>query len=293
MLFANLIRKEFSKGDYERDKDSVIPSNIVRNLDLQYDPNHEENILDLYYRDDRPSSKIPVIISVHGGAWVYGDKEVYKYYCMDLAQRGFAVVNFTYRLAPEHKYPAALEDTKKVFVWVLEHAEEYNLDVNNIFAVGDSAGAHILSQYCAIAYNNDLSKEIGITLDPSITPKAVGLNCGIYQIPKHKRTDLTRMVMTQYIDKDKFDKHFDTIQVLDYMNESFPPTYIISANKDDLAKQHDILEDKLSEMNIDFVSKMYGTEENPLSHVFHCNLKLDDARIANDDELNFFKQHIL
>lgn len=103
------------------------------------------NSLDVY----RPKAtnieeKLPVIVSVHGGGWVYGDKEGYQYYCMSLAQRGFAVVNFSYRLAPESKFPASIIDTNLVFGWILDHAEEYGFDTENIFAVGDSAGAHML-----------------------------------------------------------------------------------------------------------------------------------------------------
>ena len=59
---------------------------------------------------------------------------------MSLVQHGFAVVNFTYRLAPEHKFPAAIEDTNLVMQFVMEHAREYGFDTDNIFAVGDSAG---------------------------------------------------------------------------------------------------------------------------------------------------------
>ncbi|MFR5151238.1 MAG: carboxylesterase family protein [Ruminococcus sp.] len=59
--------------------------------------------LDVYRPKQAQGEDLPVIISVHGGAWMYGDKERYQYYCMSLAQRGFAVVNFTYRLAHESK----------------------------------------------------------------------------------------------------------------------------------------------------------------------------------------------
>lgn len=91
---------------------------------------------------------LPAIVSVHGG-WVYGSKEVYQFYCMSLARRGFAVVNFSYRLAPKHKFPAPLEDANAVFHWVLAHAGEYGFDPERIFAVGDSAGANILRLYSA------------------------------------------------------------------------------------------------------------------------------------------------
>ena len=96
-----------------------------------------------------------MIVSVHGGGWVYGDKERYQFYCMSLAQRGFAVVNFTYRLAPEFQYPppAPLEDTNLVFGWILRHADQYGLDTNRLFAVGDSAGGNILGLYAAFSTN--------------------------------------------------------------------------------------------------------------------------------------------
>lgn len=82
---------------------------------MEQDPRWQ--ILDLYRLKNREGEKLPVIVivSVHGGGWSYGDKERYQYYCTSLTQRGFAIVNFTYRLEPEFKYPASLEDTNLVF----------------------------------------------------------------------------------------------------------------------------------------------------------------------------------
>ena len=72
---------------------------------------------------------------------------------MRLAQRGFTFVNFNYRLAPEYKYPTALEDINQVFLFIRDHAEEYAIDTNNIFVVGDSAGAQLATQYLIICTN--------------------------------------------------------------------------------------------------------------------------------------------
>ena len=74
-------------------------------------------ILDVY-KPKSAEGKLPVIVNVHGGGWVYGTKEVYQFYCMSLAQMGFAVVNFNYRLAPENKFPSSVEDTNSVFNWI-------------------------------------------------------------------------------------------------------------------------------------------------------------------------------
>ena len=110
------------------------------------------HLLDLYRPKDA-EGKLPVLLNIHGGAWVYGDKKVYAPYCMYLATQGFAVVNASYRLAPKHTFPASLEDVGAMVEWVVDHAEEYGLDLSNLFFVGDSAGAHLATAYTAVQLN--------------------------------------------------------------------------------------------------------------------------------------------
>ena len=120
--YSEEIRAKFKAFDDIRDAGLTTPEEIERFDDIQYGADDTWQVLDVYRRKDARGKKLPVIVSVHGGGWVYGDKERYQYYCMDLAMRGFAVVNFTYRLAPEHKFPAPLEDTNLVMSWIMEHA---------------------------------------------------------------------------------------------------------------------------------------------------------------------------
>jgi len=133
---------------------------MVRCDDIAYGPDPKQQSLDVYRPKVAKGNKLPVIVNVHGGSWVYGNKEWYQFYCMDLAQRGFAVVNFKYRLAPKNQYPASLEDTNCVFTWVLAHAEKYGFDTKYVFAVavGDSMGAHNLGLYTAICTNPAAAK---------------------------------------------------------------------------------------------------------------------------------------
>ena len=116
MKTSTIVRKAFAAGDMVRDAGLKTPEDVKRFDDIVYGEDKVWQSLDVY----RPKAtnieeKLPVIVSVHGGGWVYGDKEGYQYYCMSLAQRGFAVVNFSYRLAPESKFPASIIDTNLVF----------------------------------------------------------------------------------------------------------------------------------------------------------------------------------
>ncbi len=151
------IRKSFKESDDRRDAGLTTPANVERYDDIVYGEDAASQSLDVY-RPKGADGRLPVIVSVHGGGWVYGDKERYQYYCMSLVQHGFAVVNFTYRLAPEHKFPAAIEDINAVFKFVLENNEKYGFDTEHIFAVGDSAGAHQLGLYAVICTNPEYAK---------------------------------------------------------------------------------------------------------------------------------------
>ena len=142
------LRVEWAKGDQARDAGLTTPAYIRRYNDIPYGDDRDWNALDVY-RNRYKAGKLPVIMLIHGGGWVYGCKELYQYYGMELARRGFAVVNYSYRLAPEHPFPAQLQDTVAVAAWIMKHADEYGFDTNNVFAVGDSAGAHITGLFCA------------------------------------------------------------------------------------------------------------------------------------------------
>ena len=86
----------------------------------------------------------PVTVFFHGGGWTIGDIEIYDKACRSLVvASGAAVVSVDYRLAPEHRFPAAAEDAYAATVWVAEHAAELGLDAGRMAVAGDSAGGNL------------------------------------------------------------------------------------------------------------------------------------------------------
>jgi acetyl esterase len=86
----------------------------------------------------------PVLLFLHGGGWVLGDLESHDGYCRDLAaESGCAVVAVDYRLAPEHPFPAALEDAQAALAWLATHGTEAGLDTRRLAIGGDSSGANL------------------------------------------------------------------------------------------------------------------------------------------------------
>ena len=88
---SDTIRTEFKKGDDIRDAGLTTPEDIVRYDDIVYGTDPAWQSLDVYLPKAAEGQKLPVIVSVHGGGWVYGDKERYQFYCMNLAQAIFSL----------------------------------------------------------------------------------------------------------------------------------------------------------------------------------------------------------
>lgn len=88
----------------------------------------------------------PTCILVHGGGFVRGDKTSFiKPLFAPLSEAKFTWFTINYRLAPQHRYPACVEDAETAIRWVKAHAREYKVDLNRIAIIGESAGGHIVS----------------------------------------------------------------------------------------------------------------------------------------------------
>ncbi len=290
---SDKIRREFKKSDDVRDTGLGTPDNVVRFDDIVYgttDPKMQ--VLDVYRPKEMEGKKLPVIVSVHGGGWVYGDKERYQYYCMSLVQYGFAVVNFTYRLAPEHKFPAAIEDTNLVMRFVMEHSGEYGFDTDHIFAVGDSAGAHNLSIYAGICTDPERAKQFPFEVPDHLCLKAIALNCGVYRVHVEDEKNLDAALMKEYLPGKGTAEELELINALHGITENYPPTLYMTCTGDFLQEQVLELQKTLIAHHVPQEFLYYGDKDTELGHVFHLNVKSEIAKRCNMEECDFFRRWI-
>jgi len=134
----------------------------------------------------RPSADdgLPVVVFLHGGGWTIGSVDVYDPFARAIANRALAtVVSVEYRLAPEHPFPAALDDCWHALRWVATHAEQFEADPSRVAIAGDSAGGN-LAAVCAL-----LARDAGAP--------ALALQALIYPVTD---TDLTT---TSYVENGK------------------------------------------------------------------------------------------
>lgn len=284
-----MMRRGCKKNDAKRDAGLTVPADIARYDNISYGPN-KMNVLDVYRPKDNDGQKLPVIVSVHGGGWVYGDKDLYQHYCMDLALRGFVVVNFTYRLSPEYKFPCHLEDTTAVFDWVLKNADCYGMDQDHIFAVGDSAGGHILSLFCILCTNPEYAAKYDFKAPHGFVPRAVALNCGVYDLELAiKGESNTKALIKDILPNRGTAEEFYFVSPVNHVTEKFPPCFIMTANEDFLRSQPKPLMKKLDQLGVPYEYKLYGDEKNVLGHVFHLDMHNEIGKLCNDEECEWFR----
>ena len=288
-LEAFLFRYNAGKSDKLRDSRIPLPEGVTECRNISYDQYGTWSQLDVYYPNGA-TGQLPTIVSIHGGGYVYGTKEIYRRYGMELARHGFAFVNFNYRLAPKWKFPTPIYDTNTVMGWICKNALRYHLDPSRIILVGDSAGAQLASQYAAIVTNPDYAALFQLKV-PGITIRCLGLNCGMYDMTQRAASP-RKGVQLDYLGKQLPDDD-PRFRVLESITGDYPPAYITTACKDFLRPCAKPMCDFLTQKGIDAAWKCYGTEDNEqVGHVFHVNIILPEAIACNEDSIHFFRKHL-
>ena len=127
---------------------ALDPPEVAEIRDGQLDGPHGGLRYRTYDNCPKASPK-PAILFLHGGGWVFGSLDSHDAVCHQLALKtGFFVLSLDYRLAPEHPFPAAVDDSVTGFNWLVEHAQKLGIQPRNIAVVGDSAGANLAANVC-------------------------------------------------------------------------------------------------------------------------------------------------
>ena len=277
-----------TRSDRKRDAAIPLPAGVTEFRNIAYGSHGEDNLLDVYLPEGT-AAPLPTIVSIHGGGYVYGTKEIYRRYGMDMARRGFAFVNFNYRRAPKWKFPTPLADTNAVMEWILQNAHRYHLDPDRIIVLGDSAGAQLTSQYAAMQTNPEYGKLFGLKL-ANIRIRAIGLNCGLYDLKEMGAAPRKGMHKDYFGKLPKDDPRF---RCLEAITDRYPPAFITTGTEDFLRNLAQPMYDFLRSKGVEAQWKCYGREgDKKASHVFHVNILLPEAVQCNGDAAEFFKKYV-
>jgi acetyl esterase len=230
----------------------------------------------------RPSADagLPVTVFFHGGGWVIGDLESHDHCCRTIASKAeCVVVAVDYRLAPEAKFPAAVDDAWAATEWVATHADELGVDATRLAVAGDSAGGNLAAVVANLSRDHE---HVEIVQQALIYPVTDG-SCDRPSMTENAEGYLlTRTAM------DFFHEHY-TVSAADVNDpryspilsdlEGAPPAVVVTAGFDPLRDQGNAYAVKLSDAGVDVDHVEY---EGMFHGFFSMDAGLDVASQAQD-----------
>lgn len=206
------------------------------------------------YRPNSGKSPRPVVVFAHGGGWSLGDLDCYDALVRDLCQQSGALfISVGYRLAPEHKFPAGLEDVISVSRWAVSQAQELGGDAARIALMGDSAGGNLV-----LSASHRLQGELSLAGLYLIYPvldshrphhtylSRVRFGDGDFLLTREAISD----TCSWYLDKETPSDHPEVSPLFLPHFGNLPPTSLLLAGHDPLYDEGRLLADKLRQAGV-------------------------------------------
>lgn len=286
-----LFWKNTERMDAKRIASQKPTPGITQVCDLHYiDDTQRAHLLDIYYPENT-KEKLPVIIDIHGGGWMYGYKEINKYYCLKLASKGFLVASVNYRLVDDVLFPDQVRDVFAALGWLSENLAAYPADCENVFLTGDSAGGHLACVTSAVCLDRALQQELAVT-PPEFSFNAVCVVSPAVNLYSNPITRLMPKIMLGEKTDPVFGKYLDVGQIA---SSGLPPFYIITSSGDFIRSQSYELKKILDRLGVDNTLSDYVVLLNgkKLQHVFSVTDPYSGpGERAVTEACDFFRSHI-
>jgi len=210
----------------------------VHNIDYAGDGLHRHR-LDIIRRRVDPPTAGPVLVYIHGGAWVIGDKREQGLPLLhELARRGWVTVTINYRLSPRATWPDHLVDCKRALAWVREHIAEYGGDPGFIAVSGGSAGGHLSSMVALTP--GDPAFQPGFEDAPTAVDACVPFY-GVYDMTAGRGTSHYDKGLMTLLERRVFKRRyedepeiFEEASPLRRVNSDAPPFFVVHGTHDTL-----------------------------------------------------------
>ena len=194
----------------------------------------------------------PCLVFLHGGGWVIGDLDSHDVVCRKLADAGeLIVISVDYRLAPEHKFPAAVDDAIAATKWIADNSKTLGIDAERLSVGGDSAGGNLAAVVAIAARDGDGPAISGQVLIYPATDAS-------RTHPSHSEPE-TSILLTHSVTRYFYDSYLNSAADVHDWRASparastligLPPAYVLTAGADPLRDEGDEYAHRLKEAGV-------------------------------------------
>lgn len=274
-----------------------VPDGVDTRIGVPYRIGDQDALLDVF-RPAGVREPLPLVVWVHGGAWVAGDKYDVAPYLAILAGTGRCVgVGLNYTRGPAGVHPLAIRQINDAFEFLTDQADRFGIDPTRIVLAGDSAGAQLASQFAAMVTEPTFAAEVGIAPVVSCGRlRGVLLHCGVYDLTR--LGELTGLlgwaydkIVWAYTGRRGLADNVAAAQMstINTVTAAFPPTLITGGNGDALtATQSRPMADRLAALSVPVRTHFYPADRNPaLGHEFQFDLDSEAGQEVLRSTLEF------
>lgn len=273
---------------------------------LPYRDGDADALLDVHFPASAAAAgeRLPVVVWIHGGAWLSGSRGDAAPLFRLIAAEGYAVVAPDYSLAPGAVYPQPLRQLSDLRAWLEQHADAYPIDPQRLFLAGDSAGAQLAAQLAAMGSTPGYAAEVGVpgVFTPEIV-QGVVLQCGVFDLralvdrmPGSSRLlgwGTATTVLAYARTRDPESPLLAQMSPINHLSAAFPPAWITAGNADPLTPRHSVpFAARLQALDVPVTTLFWPDDHEPgLPHLYPFNLDGAEGQEALRSMLEFLRRH--
>lgn len=266
------ILERMYKRDYKILSSQELPKDIIEKSNISYiDDGNKDHQLDVYFSTNTfiKNDKLPVIIMIHGGGFIYGNKDINKLFGYHLAKRNFIVFNVNYPLAFNNKNNKVfnqIQDIIKAINWISDMENIYHINKEKVFLIGESAGAVLAIMTSLISRSERLQSMFKVST-VKLNIKSTGIISGMMKF--YSNNPFFWFLRKISFEQNYINKPYYRSMIFESLPEikDLPPIYLSSSD-----------EDKIRDMTLNFARTL---EENKVKYRLKYFKKNKDRRLKH------------
>ncbi len=282
--------------------------NITKEKDFAYDPSFPKECRAEFYYDPTllaEKKKLPVVVNIHGGGFVKGDKRHRSSLSKRFASHGYFTMNVNHRLSPQESFPIGIHDIINALNYLKSVEEKYNLDLTKVCITGDSSGGYYATQIVSVANDEEQRKKLNLP-EVLVKPALLVSFCGPYdliaalsmtKLPSGLVWDIGNCLLgsdfglsKDFSNAEKY-SHLKELSPTNFVNSNWCPAFLVMSQKDLFCAGHgEILAEALKEKGVEV--KTFSSTKLIDNHCFHMNMFTKVSKDCFRQVFEFMDSHL-